>query len=245
MQINKSKAFAFNDIALSKEEAEGKWFYETHQDGSIEICNYKGRLNNVVVPSIIDGYRVTKITSFEYCSLLTRVSIPGCVTTIEADAFEHCPNLQVIIALNVPISVFCASILKVLAVCGFAEVYASGANVVSQEIREGYLRYIRSQRKRLYDKAVDNGALIELMMTEGIIPERDFDDVQEKLRSKTTSLICQHSWITRIRTQSQRMSKGSFRKNFRVKFDRLKKVHIHLLRQGKTGFFATSMTTLL
>lgn len=49
----------------------------------------------LVVPSVLDGYPVTKIGefAFSYCELVKSITIPEGVTTIGADAFTFCQSL--------------------------------------------------------------------------------------------------------------------------------------------------------
>ena len=68
--------------------------YEIIEDG-ISITGYSGDSAELVIPSEIDGKRVTSIgyEAFRWCSDLTSVTIPGSVTVIGRFAFDNCKGL--------------------------------------------------------------------------------------------------------------------------------------------------------
>ena len=64
-------------------------------DGTIEITKYNGKCGNVVVPSSIDGKKVTSIgkNAFRRCKKLTSIIIPDSVKNINENAFVGCNKL--------------------------------------------------------------------------------------------------------------------------------------------------------
>lgn len=64
-------------------------------DGKVVIVDYTGNEDNVVVPSVIDGFPVTGIgrNAFQDCSDLISITIPKSVTSISERAFHRCGSL--------------------------------------------------------------------------------------------------------------------------------------------------------
>ena len=73
----------------------GDYDYQVLDDGTVEITDYKGSDTNLVIPSEIDGKKVTSvgISAFYYCESLTNIEIPDSVTNIGDGAFMCCTNL--------------------------------------------------------------------------------------------------------------------------------------------------------
>ena len=79
----------------------GNYQYQVQQDGTVMITKYyDDGTTNIVIPSEIDGKKVTSIGWNEYsrsvfndCTNLTDVTIPDTVTTIGCSAFESCNSL--------------------------------------------------------------------------------------------------------------------------------------------------------
>lgn len=73
----------------------GDYEYEYLDDGTIEITGYYGEETKLVIPSEIDGYKVTSIgiAAFEWNNSLTSLTIPDSVTSIGSSAFYECDNL--------------------------------------------------------------------------------------------------------------------------------------------------------
>ena len=94
----------------------GDYDYQVLDDGTVEIMHYKGYDTNLVIPSEIDGKKVTSIGdlysnkdiisveipnsvknigdgAFEYFRSLKNIIIPDSVTSIGSCAFEGCRNL--------------------------------------------------------------------------------------------------------------------------------------------------------
>ena len=72
-------------------ETYGDFEYDVLDDGTVEITDYNGSAERVDIPAKIDGKSVTKIGSsaFSY-HMLSSVTIPDGVTTIESMAFRDC-----------------------------------------------------------------------------------------------------------------------------------------------------------
>lgn len=91
----------------------GDYEYEENEEG-VTITKYNGSGGNVVIPSEIDGRKVTEVGgheegepgyyvyqvgAFENCSSVTSVSIPDSVTSIGLREFKDCINLR---SVNIP-----------------------------------------------------------------------------------------------------------------------------------------------
>ena len=123
-------------------------------------------LQSVTIPE-----SVTEIgnSAFSGCTGLTSVTIPEGITTIHKSVFENsCPA---IIAPHIPIDDF-APKNKPGACAGFAKAYLDGA-ALDEEIKAGYLKYIKGQKKKLYPTAIKNEELLRLMAPH--IPVAGFD----------------------------------------------------------------------
>ena len=73
-------------------------------DESLIIKGYRGKEQNLIIPSEINGIAVTKISNraFDGCTLLKSVVIPKSVTEIGMRAFYRCTNLE---SVEIPRSV--------------------------------------------------------------------------------------------------------------------------------------------
>ncbi len=69
--------------------------YQELDDGTLEITEYKGSAEELVVPAEIDGKQVTSIgfRAFDGCSSLTGIQLPKGLTTIGTWAFSGCSSL--------------------------------------------------------------------------------------------------------------------------------------------------------
>ena len=118
---------------------------------------------------------------------------------------EHQKNYQAhwdsglaLIALHISISNFSA-VDKPGACCGFAKAYLDGAEI-DEEIKAGYLKYIKGQKKKLYPAAVQHEALLQLMFAEKMIPRKDIDllleecDKQKNAAAKAAVLEYAHQF---------------------------------------------------
>ena len=72
---------------------------------------------------------------------------------------------------------------KPCACAGFAKLYSERVPL-SEDIRAGYLEYIKSQRKSLYAKAMEYLPLLQLMAAERMIPQEDFEEIFEEAVQK-------------------------------------------------------------
>ena len=103
-----------------------------------------------------------------------------------------------LIALHISISNFSAAD-KPGACCGFAKAYLDGAEI-DEEIKAGYLKYIKGQKK-LYPAAVQHEALLQLMFAEKMIPRKDIDllleecDEQKNAAAKAAVLEYAHQFL--------------------------------------------------
>lgn len=94
------KITAINGMVPSTSDYE----YEEREDGTIAITKYLGMEEAVVVPSTIDGKKVTAIGdafaetgAFQDCRTVTSVEIAGEVTVIGNNTFQSCHNLETVI----------------------------------------------------------------------------------------------------------------------------------------------------
>ena len=71
--------------------------YKVNSDGTATITDYYGEVTELVIPSTLDGYKVTEIGSYAFrdCSSLESITIPSSVTSIGDDAFCGCDKLTI------------------------------------------------------------------------------------------------------------------------------------------------------
>ncbi len=91
-----SAEYDFDDTLVS-----GDYLYETLEDGTAAFNGYKGDYEEFIVPSEIEGLKVTRIhrMAFSEKRTLKTLTIPEGVTYIGFDAFSNCVNLE---TLNLP-----------------------------------------------------------------------------------------------------------------------------------------------
>ena len=85
------------EIEVVNAETSGDWDYEVNEDGTVTITEYNGEENEVVIPAVLAGYKVTSIGGcifgYYYRNKITSISIPNSVTSIGDDAFYDCSSL--------------------------------------------------------------------------------------------------------------------------------------------------------
>ena len=137
------------------------------------LIKYQGRETNVVIPEEIEELGRY---SFAYCKSVKRVTIPESVEEIDKSVFEDsCPA---IIAPHIPVAGFDAAD-KPGACCGFAKLYLDGA-ALDEEIKAGYLKYIKGQKKRLFPLSVQHEELLRVMLAEKMIVRKDIYPLLEE-----------------------------------------------------------------
>jgi hypothetical protein len=87
----------------------GEYYFKVNDDSTVTITKYIGKGGDVVIPTEIDGKKVTAIGNtfqntgaFQDCTTLTSVVIPDGVTEIQDNAFQLCTNLKTV---TIPASV--------------------------------------------------------------------------------------------------------------------------------------------
>lgn len=88
---------------------ENEFSYRVLEGNTAEIIAYDGNDTEIVIPSEIDGYKITNIANFAFCAMmnpkyynLTSVEITDGITSIGQGAFSGCTNLS---CISVPDSV--------------------------------------------------------------------------------------------------------------------------------------------
>ena len=163
-------------------------------------CSLCGSLQQVHLPQ-----QLSQVASFTFsrCARLTEIEIPEGVTQIGQGAFNDCAALvavtvpktvtvvdkavfdgstPAIIAPHIPVGQFHRAI-KAQAICGFAIAWAENRPMEQQD-REGYLQYIRRQRKRLYPLAMRHQQLLRLMLGEAMVPKKDIPFLLEEAETQ-------------------------------------------------------------
>ncbi len=76
------------------EAANGYQYFE-NSDGTISVKGYTGTATDLVIPSSIDGKKVTRIADYAFRkSGITSVKLPSTITYIGEEAFDSCKNLK-------------------------------------------------------------------------------------------------------------------------------------------------------
>ena len=144
-------------------------------------------LTNVTIPD-----SVTSIgnSAFDGCTGLTNVTIPDSVTSIGNSAFDGCTGLT---SITIPdsVKIFGESIStyplyiknkplsKITSfdkkLCLFGFVDNEGYKNESKEVIDSYIKYAKSQKKKLYLSILNQKNLLQFMIECKIIPLADFD----------------------------------------------------------------------
>ena len=110
-------------------ETYGDFEYDFLDDGTIEITKYTGNGGNVVIPSTINGKKVTSIGygAFEDCSELESIILGDGLISIDDYAFNHCNSLTSITIPNSVTSIGCGAFKR----CGSLKNIMIPASVTS------------------------------------------------------------------------------------------------------------------
>ena len=170
------------------------------EDGVLK--RYTGSGGEVAVP---EGVTEIESGAFWFCTGLTRIRLPASlkklhwgvflgrtslktidlfsrtITKIEGEAFDGCA--AVLRAPYLPIGVFDIRD-KPRAVQGFVQLCQEKFEM-PEDVRAGYLRYIRSQRRRLYPAALRTPELLYFMLREKMIPLDDVEPLLEQAEGNT------------------------------------------------------------
>ena len=130
--------------------------------------------------------------AFCLCIKLTHVEFPKYLRRVEAYAFQKCDSLTCVTlpeqlqiigaeALDVPIVApyeAVPSALRVKAAIGFAQAYFSGEKVYDTE---KYLKYMKTQRKRLLEVVQQYPVVLQVMLREKLIPVGELEPLEQLL----------------------------------------------------------------
>ena len=133
----------------------------------------RASLTSVTIPA---GVTVIRESTFSGCANLTIVTIPGSVKEIDKYVFQGCR--PVLITPHIPISSI-AREDKPGACAGFAKAYLDGREI-DEDIKAGYLKYIKGQKKRLFPLSVQHEELLRVMLAEKMIVRKDIDPLLEE-----------------------------------------------------------------
>jgi hypothetical protein len=155
------------------------------------LLQYNGDGGDVVIPA---GVRSIIYYAFSDNKGLQSVTIPESVTEIEDSVFRDCTGLKcvtimgrglkisrstfedsrpILVAPHIPIQNFVTED-KPGACAGFSKLYQEKAEL-DEEIRAGYLKYIKDRKKELYPLAVRHKELLRLMLAEKMLSRKDVD----------------------------------------------------------------------
>ena len=168
----------------------------------IESCAFLdcGNLREINLP---ESLTVLGSDVFLRCRSLTSLKIPAGVLRIPSGMALGCNSLRMVeiqgrvqecsgtgalcispFDSGVPVLAPCTPVEvfnpdeKLNAVLGFARLYEEGREM-PEEVRSGYLAYIKRQRRKLYELALEDAPLLALMLKEKMIPKRDVPEVLE------------------------------------------------------------------
>lgn len=129
--------------------------------------------------SLPEGLETIEEFAFSGCEALTDFHVPA-RAFIGEQAFEFC-DLRLIAPQVLPSRL--SPEAKPLFVEGFADAYCN-RDAIDPDIQAAYLKYIRHQRKVLYQNALRHEPLLVLMMEEKIIPRLDIQPLLERAKQQ-------------------------------------------------------------
>ena len=149
---------------------------------------------NLEAVDLPEGVESIGFMAFNCCPLLKRLEAPASVTYF-GGGFYGCTGLEEVVVPGKPNmsdyafkDCHAALILpqidlssldaatKIHAVTGFALALERGI-AYAPEVRAGYLKYLKSQRKRLYSVILEHEALLRLMFEEKLIPAKEVESL--------------------------------------------------------------------
>lgn len=160
------------------------------QAGACKGCS---SLTDVSIP---DGVDTLGRNAFSECRGLKRVMLPENIHFLNHGVFGYvgleeltvlgaldsidnyaCAEAKVLVLPRTDISMVPTD-LKHAAVIGFARWSISGRQVEAK-IQKAYLTYLRGQRRRFYEEALEEPPLLQVMLQEKMIPEAEIDRMLE------------------------------------------------------------------
>ena len=135
-------------------------------------------LTSIIIPnSVINiGER-----AFCLCSNITNIRIPDSVKCIGNDVFKGCDNVCVYFQNRLLADV--DKTHKKRAFLGFVK--CADMATVGDEIKESYIKYAKSQKKKLYSQLLEYPELLVFMTENKIIPLEDIDSIFEQINDNT------------------------------------------------------------
>ena len=86
-------------VSAAETYVTGYYTYKIYENGEAWITKYDGPESSVIVPSILDGHKVTRIgeRAFQRCKSIAKVYIPYSIKQIDETPFPECDSLAEII----------------------------------------------------------------------------------------------------------------------------------------------------